>query len=253
MITTTEESNARKEKGETLQMDVAAKLRAAFPQYAEDIESTPMSAHGEDIKILSAEARGAIPVSIEAKWKTSGLSNVYDAYQQAARQAEALPSVEQITPVAVIQQKGYDPLDCDGLRRLDRPNERASREQRQYKWGCDLMDCVLLIRAADQMFEQNDLAFNEKTEKALSFLRSVGVIPIRRASVNSHHHVRFSGMLVAALEQDTTVDLRSRKQSTLHDLGVTTVLIRWLDNAVEQGILVPANGGSYCEGCAAHR
>jgi hypothetical protein len=49
MITTTEESNARKEKGKTLQMDVAAKLRAAFPQYAEDIESTPMSAHGEDI------------------------------------------------------------------------------------------------------------------------------------------------------------------------------------------------------------
>ena len=46
MITTTEESNARKEKGETLQMDVAAKLRAAFPQYAKDIESTPMSAHG---------------------------------------------------------------------------------------------------------------------------------------------------------------------------------------------------------------
>ena len=110
------------------------------------------------------------------------------------------------------------------------------------------MDCVLLIRAADQMFEQNDLAFNEKTEKALSFLRSAGVIPIRRASVNSHHHVRFSGMLVAALEQDTTVDLRSRKQSTLHDLGVTTVLIRWLDNAVEQGILVPANGGTIAKG-----
>ena len=38
------------------------------------------------------------------------------------------------------------------------------------------MDCILLMRAADQMFEQNDLAFNEKTEKALSFLRSVGVI-----------------------------------------------------------------------------
>ncbi|MDB2507309.1 hypothetical protein N9X37_00975 [Planktomarina temperata] len=74
MISSTKESNARKAKGETLQMDVAAKLRAAFPQYAEDIESTPMSAHGEDIKILSAEARGAIPVSIEAKWKISGLS-----------------------------------------------------------------------------------------------------------------------------------------------------------------------------------
>ena len=110
------------------------------------------------------------------------------------------------------------------------------------------MDCIFLIRAADQMFEQNDLAFNEKTEKVLSFLRSVGVIPIRRASVNSHHHVRFSGMLVAALEQDTTVDLRSRKQSTLHDMGVTTVLIRWLDNAVEQGILVPANCGDIAKG-----
>ena len=96
-------------------MDVAAKLRAAFPQYAAHIESTPMSAHGEDIKILSAEARGAIPVSIEAKWKTSGLSNVYDAYQQAARQREALSSVEQITPVAVIQQEGYDQLVVMGL------------------------------------------------------------------------------------------------------------------------------------------
>jgi hypothetical protein len=110
------------------------------------------------------------------------------------------------------------------------------------------MDCILLMRAADQMLEQNHLAFNEKTEKALSFLRSIGVIPIRRASVNSHHHIRFSGMLVAALEQDTTVDLRSRKQSTLHDLGVTTVLIRWLDSAVEQGILVPANGGAIAKG-----
>ena len=115
MISSTKESNARKEKGETLQMDVAAKLKAAFPQYAEDIESTPMSAHGEDIKILSAEARGAIPVSIEAKWKASGLSNVYDAYQQAARQREALSSVEQITPVAVIQQEGYDQLVVMGL------------------------------------------------------------------------------------------------------------------------------------------
>ena len=115
MISSTKESNARKEKGETLQMDVAAKLRAAFPQYAKDIESTPMSAHGEDIKILSAEARGAIPVSIEAKWKTSGLSPVYHAYQQAARQREALPSVEQITPVAVIQQEGYDQLVVMGI------------------------------------------------------------------------------------------------------------------------------------------
>ena len=110
------------------------------------------------------------------------------------------------------------------------------------------MDCVKLMRDADQKLASNDLAFNEKTEKALSFLRSVGVAPIRRASVNSRHHVRFSGMLVAAMEQGTTVDLRSRKQSTLHDLGVTTVLIRWLDRAVEQNVLVPANGGAIAKG-----
>jgi len=110
MITDSAESNARKAKGETLQKAIEAGLKAAFPEYADDIESSPMSAHGEDIRIKSNAARKAVPVSIEAKWKSTGLSPVYAAYEQAARQAEALPSTLAITPVAAIQQEGCDPL-----------------------------------------------------------------------------------------------------------------------------------------------
>ena len=110
MIIDSTESNARKAKGEILQKAIEAGLKAAFPEHADDIESSPMSAHGEDIRIKSNAARKAVPVSIEAKWKATGLSNVYAAYQQAARQAEALPSTLEITPIAAIQQEGCDPL-----------------------------------------------------------------------------------------------------------------------------------------------
>ena len=115
MITDTAESNAHKAKGESLQKDAEAKLKAFFPEFADDFESSPMSAHGEDIRIKTNKARAAFPFSIEAKWKSKGLSNVYEAYEQAARQTEALPSTMAITPVAVIQQEGYDPLIVMGF------------------------------------------------------------------------------------------------------------------------------------------
>ena len=63
MIRTTQESFEAKAKGEKNQQELADRLREAFPQHADSIRSTPMSAHGEDIQILTPEARKDIPFS----------------------------------------------------------------------------------------------------------------------------------------------------------------------------------------------
>ena len=56
-----------KSKGRRLQQRVAASLREAFPHLTEDdVHSTPMGAHGEDVR-LSTAAREAVPLSIECK------------------------------------------------------------------------------------------------------------------------------------------------------------------------------------------
>ena len=56
-----------KSKGRRLQQRVAASLREAFPHLTEDdVHSTPMGAHGEDVR-LSTVAREAVPLSIECK------------------------------------------------------------------------------------------------------------------------------------------------------------------------------------------
>jgi hypothetical protein len=110
MINHSKESNVRKAKGEKLQKNIEAQLQSAFPQHANAIQSNKMSAHGEDIKITSDEARKDIPYSIEAKYKQKGLANVYAAYEQAERQLANISTALDVYAVAVVQQEGHDPL-----------------------------------------------------------------------------------------------------------------------------------------------
>ena len=110
MIRNTKESFDRKAKGEKLQKELADRLRKAFPQHADSIRSTPMSAHGEDIQILTPEARKDIPFSFEAKFREKGFGNTYTAFEQSARQVHAISSALSNMAVAAIQQQGHDPL-----------------------------------------------------------------------------------------------------------------------------------------------
>ena len=110
MIKDIQESNARKAKGEKLQKHIVTEVKSRFPDHAASIKSSKMSAHGEDIKITSDEARSAFPFSIEAKYKDKGLTSVYSAMEQAGRQVESLTSTLTIHGVAAIQQQGKDPL-----------------------------------------------------------------------------------------------------------------------------------------------
>jgi len=110
------------------------------------------------------------------------------------------------------------------------------------------MNCITLMDQAIAKLESNNLPFIDKTETALGFLRSKGVLPINRASMNGHLHTTYSAMLVEAHEQGTTVDVPTRKQSHLHELGLTTMIIKWFDTAVELDVLIPKNGFNNAKG-----
>ena len=51
MITNAKESHRRKAKGEKLQKEIVADLKKHFPDHADNIKSSPMSAHGEDVQL----------------------------------------------------------------------------------------------------------------------------------------------------------------------------------------------------------
>ena len=110
------------------------------------------------------------------------------------------------------------------------------------------MNCITLMDQAIAKLESNNLPFIDKTETALGFLRSKGVLPINRALMNGHLHTSYSAMLVEALEQGTTIDIPTRRQADLHELGHTTMLVKWLDTAVEHEVLIPKNGSNNAQG-----
>lgn len=110
------------------------------------------------------------------------------------------------------------------------------------------MDAIKLMELAESKIKEGSLTFIDQTEKALGFLRSKGVLPIKRASLNGQLHVNYSAMLVQALELGTTVDVLTRRQATLHERGVTTALVGWLDDSVKNDVLVPVNGASNAQG-----
>ena len=110
------------------------------------------------------------------------------------------------------------------------------------------MNCITLMDQAIAKLESNNLPFIDKTETALGFLRSKGVLPIKRATLNGHLHTSYSAMLVEALEQGTTIDIPTRRQADLHELGHTTMLVKWLDSAVEHEVLIPKNGSNNAQG-----
>lgn len=74
-----------KSKGRRLQQQVARDVLTAFPHLDEDdVRSTPMGAHGEDV-MLSARARACFPFSVEAK--NVERLNIWSALEQNAKNA----------------------------------------------------------------------------------------------------------------------------------------------------------------------
>lgn len=101
-----------------------------------------------------------------------------------------------------------------------------------------MIDVVVLMEEAESKLQTFDPVFTHQTELVLGILRSKGVVSYRRISQNGAWHTLLAATLVLAHEKDTAFALPTRRQQTLHDRGVSTTIVSFLDKAVMAGLIV---------------
>ena len=104
------------------------------------------------------------------------------------------------------------------------------------------MNVFRLLELASLRLKTNDALFHEQADTVLGILRSAGVLPHRRSSVNGTLHKLVAAMIVQAYEDNTTIDVAVRRAGTFHHYGYSTKIVQYLDAAVEQGLLQSQTG-----------
>ena len=104
------------------------------------------------------------------------------------------------------------------------------------------MNVFRLLELASDRLKTNDALFHENTDTFLGILRSSGILPHRRSSLNGSLHSQVAAMIVQAYDDDTTIDVAVRRAGTFHHYGYSTKIVDYLDKAVEQGLLESQTG-----------
>jgi hypothetical protein len=104
------------------------------------------------------------------------------------------------------------------------------------------MNVFRLLEIASDRLTTNDALFHEQADTVLGILRSAGVLPHKRSSLNGSLHKLVAAMIVQAYDDDTTIDVAVRRSGTFHHYGYSTKTVSYLDAAVEQGLLVSQTG-----------
>ena len=104
------------------------------------------------------------------------------------------------------------------------------------------MNVFRLLELASDRLTTNDALFHEQADTVLGILRSAGVLPHKRSSLNGSLHKLVAAMIVEAYDTDTTIDVAVRRAGTFHHYGYSTKIVQYLDAAVEQGLLVSQTG-----------
>jgi len=104
------------------------------------------------------------------------------------------------------------------------------------------MNIFRLLELASLRLKTNDALFHEQADTVLGILRSAGVLPHRRSSLNGSLHKLVAAMIVQAYEDNTTIDVAVRRAGTFHHYGYSTKVVDYLDKAVEQGLLISKTG-----------
>ena len=104
------------------------------------------------------------------------------------------------------------------------------------------MNVFRLLEFAADRLKNNDALYHEQADTVLGILRSAGVLPHKRSSPNGGLHKLVAAMVVEAYETNTTIDVAVRRAGTWHRYGYSTVIISYLDAAVEQDLLVSQTG-----------
>ena len=104
------------------------------------------------------------------------------------------------------------------------------------------MNVFRLLELASERLTTNDALYHEQADTVLGILRSAGVLPHKRSSLNGTLHKLVAAMIVQAYDEDTTIDVAVRRAGTWHYYGDSTVIISYLDKAVEEGLLTAKTG-----------
>ena len=104
------------------------------------------------------------------------------------------------------------------------------------------MNVFRLLEFAAERLKNNDALYHEQADTVLGILRSAGVLPHKRSSLNGSLHKLVAAMIVQAYDANTTIDVAVRRAGTWYRYGYSTVIINYLDAAVEQGLLVSHTG-----------
>ena len=100
------------------------------------------------------------------------------------------------------------------------------------------VDIVALMEEATARLERYDAEFVAKVETILAILRSKGVLSSKRLQQNGSYHTVLAASLVLAHEKQADIYLRTRSQGHLFKQGVSTTIVSFLDNAIEQGLIL---------------
>jgi len=99
-----------------------------------------------------------------------------------------------------------------------------------------------LLQHARIRLATNDPEFHNTTDTVVAILKSSGVLPIRRASVNFTLHKLVSAVIVEAHETGETIDVATRQAGTFNRYGYSTKIISYLDKAIQQNLLSSNTG-----------
>ena len=73
------------------------------------------------------------------------------------------------------------------------------------------MNVFRLLELASERLTTNDALYHEQADTVLGILRSAGVLPHKRSSLNGSLHKLVAAMIVQAYDDDTTVDVAVRR------------------------------------------
>ena len=104
------------------------------------------------------------------------------------------------------------------------------------------MNVFRLLEFAADRLKTNDALFHEQADTVLGILRSAGVLPHKRSSLNGGLHKLVAAMIVQAYDTNTTIDVAVRRAGTFHRNGYSTKIVEYLDAAVKQGLLISNTG-----------
>ena len=104
------------------------------------------------------------------------------------------------------------------------------------------MNVFSLLQRASERLQTSDSLYHDQADTVLGILRSAGILPYKRSSLNGSLHKLVPAMVVQAYHDDTTIDVAVRRAGLFHHYGYSTKIVEYLDKAVEEGLLTSKTG-----------